>query len=253
MFSLSSLEGSSSTYPRFLHATKLVEKCFASIQRSRLCVVADSTLSPGFGVMFGCAHELFQMIPRICELGVECHKDKLGVFSSARGAYLYVALEGKILAWKPPLRNGVSYTGDLLLAAEIYRRALLIFLHTTYYGSRVTDPLLRSSVNDVLESVVPLFHQMLDWITVNSDGRSCEPAIATTMLWPLTIIGSCTVNPCHRQYLRVILTSSQYEMQSLACVMKLLDWLWDDRSDYAYGPYGLEMVMEKRKFNICVG
>ncbi|PVH77340.1 hypothetical protein DL98DRAFT_423925 [Cadophora sp. DSE1049] len=209
--------------------------------------------SSSFGVMFGCAHELFEMIPRICELGVECHKDKLGVFSSSRVSYLYVGLEGKILAWKPPLRNGVPYSGDLLVAAEIYRRALLIFLHTTFYGPRVTDPLLRSSVDDVIDTVVPVFEQMLEWITLDADGRTCEPAIATTLLWPLTIIGSCMVDPEHRQYLRMILTTSQYEMQSLSCAMTLLDWLWEDSNDYAYGPYGLEMVMKKRKVNICIG
>ncbi|KAH7403085.1 fungal-specific transcription factor domain-containing protein [Cadophora sp. MPI-SDFR-AT-0126] len=209
--------------------------------------------SSSFGVMFGCAHELFELIPRICELGVECHKDKLGVFSSSRGAYHYVVLEGKISAWRPPLRNGLQYPGDLLAAAEIYRRALLIFLHTTFYGPRVTDPLLRSSVNDVIDAVVPVFGQMLEWLTLDENGRTCEPAIATTMLWPLTIIGSCMVEPDHRQYLRTILTTSQYEMQSLSCVMNLLDWLWEDPNDYAYGPYGLEMVMKKRKINICIG
>ncbi|KAK0115656.1 hypothetical protein ONS95_000074 [Cadophora gregata] len=209
--------------------------------------------SSSFGVMFGCGHELFEMIPRICELGVECHKDKLGVFSSSRSSYLYVALEGKIIAWQPPLRNGIPYSGDWLIAAEIYRRALLVFLHTTFYGPRVTDHLLRSSVDDVIDSVIPVFEQMLGWITLDENGRTCEPAIATTLLWPLTIIGSCMVQYEHREYLRTILTTSQYEMQSLSCVMKLLDWLWEDPNDYVYGPYGLEMVMKKRKMNICIG
>lgn len=132
--------------------------------------------------MFGCAHELFEMIPRICQLGVECYQNKLGVFSASRHSYLYFALEGKIQTWKPSHRNGVPYPGHLLLAAEIYKRALLIFLHTAFYSPRVTEPLLRSSVGAMIVQAIPLFAQMETWPTLDSHGRTREPAITITLL-----------------------------------------------------------------------
>ncbi|KAH9212698.1 hypothetical protein DL95DRAFT_524899 [Leptodontidium sp. 2 PMI_412] len=149
--------------------------------------------------------------------------------------------------------KGVPYPGELLLAAEIYKRALLTFLHTTFYGPRVTELLLRSWVGAVIVQAIPLFAQMETWLTLDSHGRTREPAITTTFLWPLTIIRSCLANLEHRKYLRRMLSNSQYEMQSLSQVLRLLNWLWEDPSGYEYGPYELEMVMKNKGAIICIG
>ncbi|CZR56113.1 uncharacterized protein PAC_06001 [Phialocephala subalpina] len=204
-----------------------------------------------FGPMLGCAHGLFQLIPRVCQLGFECQWKQREGISSSSAAFEYTLLEAKIEKWQPPAEryDAAEVPSELLAAGQIYQYALLGFLHTIYYGPDVTNPELLSKVDVLIQR---LFHVMSEDRWRNFDQPTRTPAIATTLLWPYIILGSCMRDPEHQIRIRSLLSRSPFEMTIVQRVLQLLEWLWADSSEYAYGPHGLEIMMRKHNMNICM-
>jgi Fungal specific transcription factor domain len=137
---------------------------------------------PTFGFMFGCAYELFGMIPRICQLGRRrMMEDRRGESSSELFSQ-YQTLQQKIQNWEPPtprhLDTGPEKTNLLIITARIYQKGLLIFLHSLFYISNAKDPILTAEV----ESIADEMFLLLEAISTRA---------ASTMLWPIIIMGSC--------------------------------------------------------------
>lgn len=201
--------------------------------------------------MFGCAHDLFQLIPAVCELGSQRREEQYCSTGSKNTTLEYSLLEAKIQHWQPSMErcSGVEFPNQLLVAGRIYQYALLTFLHATYHGSNVKNPTLLEKVDTL---ILKLFHLMKEGKWREFGQPEKVPAIATTLLWPYIIMGSCMRHQGHQNHLRSALLRSSFQMTIVQRAVQLLDWVWADPSEYAYGPYGLEIVMKKHNMNICM-
>lgn len=56
----------------------------------------------------------------------------------------------------------------------------------------------------------------------------------------------------HQEHIHLMLLTTPFEMTIVQRVLQLLELLWADDGKYAYGPYGLEITMERYKMNICM-
>ena len=193
---------------------------------------------PTFGCMFGCASELFEIIPSICLLGRDRllkskQKEKDPTLKK------YQALQAKIENWQPPinLEYGTEENRQLVLAARIYQQGLLIFLHASFFAYQKDD----FSHSLEVEHISNNMFELLDAVSSKA---------ASTILWPIIILGSCLHLPERQRKLRTILSTSVFQMTSLTRAIQLLDWLWDDPT--AFGPQGLDIVMKTHKVNFCM-
>ncbi len=75
--------------------------------------------------MFGCAHGIFQLIPRVCQLGYQRRLDQQKSTPSTTTDLEYVLLEEDIENWEPEMeRYGTAESPNHLLAAgQIYQYA----------------------------------------------------------------------------------------------------------------------------------
>ena len=185
-------------------------------------------------MMFGNARNLITLIPSICSLGKKRLLEENSEEFSLESVATYKALQLTIQSWQESSHIGNSKT-DLMVAAKIYREAMLMFLHTAFYASNVADPRLLALVDTSIEAIFPLVDSSLD----------ADSPVMPIMLWPCMIIGSCLRQPEQRKYLRHRMLESPFNMTIVQTSVQLLDWLWEDGALDAYGPYGLGSVMKK--------
>jgi hypothetical protein len=153
----------------------------------------------------------------------------------------YQTLQQKIQNWEPPtsryLDTSPEKTNTLIIAARIYQKGLLIFLHSSFYISNAKDPILIAEVDSIADEMFLLLEEI-------------STRAASTILWPMIIMGSCLRLLEKRHKLREMLVASPFHMTAVPRTIQLLDWLWEDPS--AHGPHGLEAVMKKHKINLCM-
>ena len=123
-------------------------------------------------------------------------------------------------------------------ALIIWQSALLIFLHSSFCESLQDDICLATEIDIHVEVTLPL----LDSLTLTP--------LCAIMMWPAMIIGSCAHQ--ERQWEMFRLAEARYKMDAVKQGTKLLNLLWMDPDPRAYGPRGLEFVMQKRGWNICM-
>jgi hypothetical protein len=201
-----------------------------------------------YGSMLGCAQALFEMIPPICKLGYRRIQEQRNDIDSgeqfAANMTTYKILEARILGWQPqdntPEKD--EFTNDRLIAAKIYQKSLLIFLHSNYYGSQVSDPTFLNLIDKSLEAIIPLVMLL-----------PLDSPVLTTFMWPVMIIGSCIHEPLGRGLLLGCIRDSPFNMTSISKGVQLLEWLWEDDDPTAFGPYGLGLVMKKHNVTYCMG
>lgn len=196
----------------------------------------------GSGVLLGCASDLFQMIPRI----TASFRDKL-IPTLSNGGYMSEAehlaaskyLEYSIIMWSPP---SVS-SPEFIACGLLYQQALLIFLYASRYGRDTENPDFRSLTQECLEQ----FIEMLDELKFDSNPS------ATTLIWPLTIAGSCALQPTHRKRILDVLKEAfvTTSMQPSLLISRVLKLLW--ASSEAYGPIGLEDIMFEHDIHPSIG
>jgi hypothetical protein len=147
---------------------------------------------------------------------------------------MYKSFESKIKNWKEP-EHSLGSSNDFLTAAKIYQQALLIFLHTNFWGSNVSDSVLLDMVDDAIGILLSLIALV-----------PADSPILTVLLWPSMIIGSCLRRPEHRAFLRDMMNSSPFRNASVSRAVQTLEWLWEDGG---YGPYGLGATIKKHNIN----
>ena len=201
--------------------------CIAGLERFQSCQAS--------GMMFGFARDLITLIPSICTLGYNRIIEEDTGMDSLESAACYADLLWKLENWKesPISEASKSNVNDLLLAAKLYKEAILIFLHAAFYASKVTDP-------EFLRLVDTSLYAALSSIDFDNDSP-----VLPVMLWPSMIMGSCLRDPMQREYLRCKMLQTTFNMTVVLNSVQLLDWLWEDNSIDAYGPYGLGSVMKK--------
>lgn len=254
-------------------------------QYAYLAIVSNITLNPGvfgravefdtakvplalinygsriYGFMFGYSHQLFETIPRIA-----CLASVFAQYPVDREAICeFKLLERRILDWKPeesrllstkvwdqskttptlPLHlHNDKRDQNLILAGLVYQQACLVYLYCCVHGNRRPDEALRGKIEECIGTFLELFSKI---------PHDC-PAWTTTM-WPIIVVGSCINDLGQRSLMESVISGSNFNMLAVERTHQLLRWIWDahDVDDTIYGPNGIETLIGRKGFNICMG
>ncbi|KAL6693529.1 fungal-specific transcription factor domain-containing protein [Trichoderma pleuroticola] len=200
-----------------------------------------------FGSMFGGCHLLYELIPRISQLGVEylAGESILGAdwIPGAKLQSCYKEIEHRIVTWTmPPFADSLDQreNADITTAAEAIRHSLYIYLMTSFCGSGRPDPISQSQIEAQVDTVLAL-------ATSVKNMRS-----RTILLWPCIIAGSCMTKEEQQKCLKYELLHSGFDMEHLFSLCEMLELMWSDDDVRAYGPYGLYLTMEKNNHYIPI-
>jgi hypothetical protein len=196
-----------------------------------------------FGTMFGCSSEIYEFIPRICDLATSLrYPDESDTSRPPHDVAEWITLERSISGWTPLrfLPGKESWIAEQKTSAQIYKISMLIFLYTAYCTRYSLKVYFMEKVRPLVREVLPLL------------GAIHSSAMATTMLWPVMIIGSCLDQPSQQQELRQMLTVSRFKMRIVDRAIQLLDWVWEASDEGMLGSYRLEAQMKRHKFVFCM-
>lgn len=197
---------------------------------------------PIYGLMFGRAHGLFALIPRIHKLAQQCGHGEQDLGSSTKDSdYEYLDLLHQISSWQV---TDDEFDLSYQLSGLIYQQALLIYLYLAFHGPKQPTTGLVAKV----EPCVELCLQHIE--NLPPDAHTW-----TISMWPSLVTGSCMFLESQRCRLSRILTDSLIRFPTLEGMNNALLIFWkelDNNSDL-YGPNGFEITMKRHDIILCVG
>lgn len=194
--------------------------------------------SPGkaTGMFCGAAHELFQLIPQVTIFSrkVVEEQDATG-FASWASINAYVTLRSSITAWCSDTDNE-----NFDISGKIYQQALLLYLElsmTRSGGAGSLESTAATSVKEAMETAT----ELIECLPLDCD-------IATTLCWPIAVIGSCATQAKHQCVIsqRLKLMHCMLGFNNLESTRQLLDVLWSDKELGVVGPWSIEPQMRKQ-------
>ncbi|PGG99042.1 hypothetical protein GX51_06458 [Blastomyces parvus] len=195
-----------------------------------------------FGSMLCGSHNLFEMITEISVFSAQQGPPRPSVEANPDRLNTYNDLKNRIVNWDPP--SGGSPDSILVsqhrAALEVYRHALLIFLETAISPFSIHDTARILTIQMHIDVGLSYHH------------HSFGTTYSTLLLWPLMIIGSCMVKEDQQREMAHRLMHNHFKMKNTVQGGRLLELLWADDDEYAIGPYGLGLVMEKHHCNYQV-
>lgn len=200
------------------------------------------------GVMFGYASGLFKLIPQVSQFGRRRFREQAeGCGTNAESVESYKDLEAQIRNWQIPMSS--TEDNDVILglqyATYIYQEALMVYLYAGFFATDINSPRFRQMIETSIAKLFPLMESIYR--------LSSAPSLCSILLWPMIIMGSFLKDPEERQRLLHIWTSSSVNMAIINRATELLDLMWEEESDAVFGPYGLEIIMNRHKINFCMG
>lgn len=196
-----------------------------------------------FGVFFGCGQGLFETIPKISVLATTRLAEEECGECSQQSRTTYETLVDTLEKWhSPPVAFEMAeWEAEHIMTGEIYRQSLLAFLKASMCGSVVNNPKVLVAIQHHIDIAYPLFD------------RAAGSPFITIILWPIMILGSCLICEHQRKSLAYRL---QFETRIDICQVvearRLLETLWNEEDERAYGPYGLYFVMQKYHVNFSM-
>ncbi len=220
--------------------------------------------TPIYGVLFGCAHELFGLIMPILRSARYFHEHK-----NTRQRDINIRkYEQQINAWtfKPEFFSSKhdndedisdqddgddSLANQLFaedpdlyyykLTGEAYQQILLVFLYTAFHDAQAPSPSLSTRIDA----------HILRAMEIGSHIPLSSP-IWTTMCWTAFIAGSCTRSPELRELIVQNMQSVSLELLPQRKNVEFLKLVWEemDRDESVYGLWGLEKAMVKSGWNV---
>ncbi|KAK9238149.1 C6 zinc finger domain protein [Lipomyces kononenkoae] len=212
-----------------------VDENYSLVRDSELVFAAIEAMNkPVTGMLFGCAYELFGLIPSAARVpGKGNLSDKLNATETdlLQGTSKRCELRSRVQSWVPGPVSG----RDPVIAGKLYQFALLLLLEDYQVSF--------SSYNTEAESnnFVSNFIYLLRSLPVDSD-------VATTLCWPIAVAGSYAHEPEHRRFIRQYLLSmeARYQFGNIIQVLGLLDSLWDRSHDTCSHPGDLITAMKSK-------
>lgn len=189
-----------------------------------------------YGMLLGFGHGLFEIIPDISALAQKRQADKGKDNCRTELHNRYRQLEDRICLWhySQISASELDPNPERAAAALVYQNALLIFLRSSFYDSLFLNPVVLADVEARVAMSLPLL------ISFTSGSSS----LGTTMLWPAIIIGSCCRPEKQRDLVREGFSRSNFRTRGMKRGIEILELLWNNCNPRAYGPRGLEFVME---------
>lgn len=197
-----------------------------------------------YQIFLGCGRELFEHIPRIALLARQrLHEERSGDDrTSAQTDKAFDQLLYRIKNWSlPPQSPSMAHwRAEHAVCGEIWRNALILFLQTSVHGSHIP----RDETFDKIQDYVNIVHQLRT--------RMRPSPYCTTMMWPGLIVGSCMIRKEQQSALKNGFVQSGFATMNVSKAMMLLDCLWTDEDERAFGPYGLGLMIEKHGIDLCM-
>ena len=168
---------------------------------------STSTVS-SIGVMCGCAHDLFVLVPRVSSLLWEITSEASSEAGHKEGLIGdYHALRAQIVVWKPS-----SDQDDLVICAELYRQSLLLLLDSRF-GPKSTISIVDQAFRD-LELLISRLPP--------------QSPIATTATWPFFAFGIHAQHPQQKEVVRSYLKSlvNTFGMGVMSTALNELEDIW---------------------------
>ncbi|ETN44673.1 uncharacterized protein HMPREF1541_10343 [Cyphellophora europaea CBS 101466] len=200
---------------------------------------------PTFGALFAGAHELYRMIPDVSLLASQRLTEETAgpIHPSLSLKSAHDSLHQRITCWTmppPPLDDNTDDWEHKRNSAEAYRHALHIYLATALSGSTVSDPAVKSHIE---QHIIRVFKYVVQLVASQ---------YTATLLWPTVVAGSCMTKASHREALVSGMSGDRWRMRQVKVLVDVLQLLWDDPDPRAYGPYGLQLIMEKHGIKISI-
>ncbi|KAB8262252.1 fungal-specific transcription factor domain-containing protein [Aspergillus pseudonomiae] len=187
-----------------------------------------------FGVMFSGFHSLFELISSISLFAGEQEAQPSTGPSLPLDRYeTYNQLKMRIdhLDISTIEHPDTEVLPGHSTALGVFRIALLVFLETAVSPFSKHDSMRVHHLQPLLDRAV---HDLPGMLASN---YSC------LMMWPIMVIGSCLMKNEQRNVITHLLIHNHYLMRNTAQASVLLQLLWDDPDEYAFGPYGLGLLM----------
>lgn len=200
----------------------------------------EGTFGQLYGFMFGCAYDLYMLIPQIQTLAVERHSqpnEDLHCEAEFR------AIETQIGQWKPSEDiTGKDVSDALKVSGLMLQQALYVYLSCAIHGPGKPNSLLLYDIQPKIQAFLNLMSLL-------------PPACSewTTMSWPMLVVGSCVRDQVRREIMLDCANERMPKMFGAYALMRTLRWLWESDDPTAFGPWGIEKIMTERNVRLCVG
>lgn len=203
--------------------------------------------SSSFGSIYAGTHDLFELVPQVQSL----HHWRLAQESTGWASpspefqAAYHNLNHAIESWGTgpagPDNNDLHMLepSQRWMATEVIRDGLRIYLSTSLYGSAAPPFEAQQDIEGIAKNAV------------DASILLQESPYASHTVWALVIAGSCLVDHQYRRRLAEFLAQSRYKMRHLSAACKVLELLWADNTE-AFGPYGLQLVMQKQGMSLSI-
>ncbi|EXJ80882.1 hypothetical protein A1O3_07169 [Capronia epimyces CBS 606.96] len=166
------------------------------------------------GPLLGCAYELFELIPQVFKLAKErADEVKMGIPLSPQTVAAFEGVLAKILAWTPP----ADAANDYVRCGRIYHQALLVFLFTSFVEFD-NQPV---NLDELVGQAFEVLREELGHLPLGAP-------IATTLNWPLAVLGSCSKLPEHQDLIRRRLQDlcDRLQIPCFGQILHILEVLW---------------------------
>lgn len=203
----------------------------AQLQQAGHSLVAEHYV----GHLCGCWLSLLMLIPDIVNLKhhIDSHADGTGRLS-ADCVVTFASLQLKIAQYQP----AAQVEHEVLLSGKVYQQTVMLYLLTTMsVPGRPAEGTHREAIDNAIM-------QSLE----NLQGIPLASRISTTLLWPLTVLGSCIADEGMRNLIRERLRSMSETLgfATMRNTWHLLEHIWKEgRTDN--GPWTMWQAMRERQ------
>lgn len=187
------------------------------------------------GMFCGAAHDLFQLIPQVTVFSRKLIKEQdESTELSSETLSTYKSLRSSIITWR-----STSSNEGFTISGKIYQQALLVYLEASMSRIEQSGPISTTAAASREEAI--------DTATTLLESLPLDTDIATTLCWPIAIIGSCATLPRHQQTItqRLKLMHCMLGFGNLSTTQRLLRTIWADNSSGRAGPWSIEPLMRK--------
>jgi hypothetical protein len=222
-----------------------------------LSPISEPLITPkSSGFLLGCSHDLFVLAPQICDLARRRRNSDPAspstspsepASSNCEDDEDLAAFQMQVLSWQPPAGADV----DFATCGMIYQQALLIYLEVLRLSP--LSPLSPLAASPVLP---PVIQECLDrasfLIATLSDNATC----ASTLCWPLAVLGCVAREAGHRGTIRRRLQAmwAFLRLGNIRRTLEFLEELWGadgaKSSRGFHGPVGLNKLLQDFDFRV---
>lgn len=204
--------------------------------------------------IYGTSHTLYGLLPRAISLFVNRLAEQAAGKMEPTSTFMadYTELSLAIECWSMPSfphlsKKDMRMADDEYLtswkencvAGECMQHALRIYIITAHLGSQpptaADDTVIQREVDMFFDKVRKIMHSLA----------------ASNLMWPIIIVGSCLRDQDIRDDLINAIKFSDYKIRPLSNILEALQILWADPDPTAFGPYGLQRVLDKNNISIC--